>query len=306
MGIVIAGVGLFSCAPDDTSLELVGTVERKTLEVAAPISEVIVEIPVGVGDAVEANQIVVRLDSAVAEAELAASQASLAAAKAAESQAHREYQRIEGLQRARVSSRQDLDRAQRDRDESAAQVAERMARVVQAEKRLADLTLRSWGHGVLDELPFEVGERTSAGSVVAVLLADETPYVRVWIPARATSHVVLGTQARIEVEGLDEAISGQVEYISRESEFTPHFALTERESAHLVYEARIRLASAPVGLRAGLPARVWLNASTSRAAQDTRSGSPIETGVEPNPSSEESGEAPGDSDGDGSGPEPVD
>ncbi|MBZ0113952.1 MAG: biotin/lipoyl-binding protein, partial [Thermoanaerobaculia bacterium] len=177
VGLLGSMTFLVSCSGSEQTLDLVGTVERKTLEVAAPISEVIVEIPVAVGDRVSADQIVVRLDSAVAEAELAASEAAMAAAKAAESQAEREFQRIRGLQQARVSSRQDLDTAQRSRDESVALVAERAARVVQAQKRLSDLTLRSWGEGTLDELPFEVGERTSSGSVVAVIVADDQPFV---------------------------------------------------------------------------------------------------------------------------------
>ncbi len=242
---------------------MVGTVERQSLEIAAPISEVIVEIPVGIGDRVAADQVVVRLDSAVAEAELAASEAALAAAEAQQAQAQREFTRIEGLQRARVSSRQELDRAQRARDEAVALVAERTARVVQTQKRLADLTLRSWGGGMVDELPFEVGERTSAGSVVAVVLADQAPYVRVWLPARVASKVELGNRARVEVEGIDGTLAGVVEKIARESDFTPHFALTERESAHLVYETRIRLQDAPRGLRPGLPARVEVTASAS-------------------------------------------
>ena len=53
-------------------------------------------------------------------------------------------------------------------------------------------------------------------------------------------------------------MKGVLEYISSEPEFTPHFALTERESAHLVYETHIVLQDAPSSLRPGLPAQVYL------------------------------------------------
>jgi hypothetical protein len=52
-----------------------------------------------------------------------------------------------------------------------------------------------------------------------------------------------------------------VDYISREPEFTPHFALTERESAHLVYETRVVLSDAPPDIRPGIPAQVYISVS---------------------------------------------
>lgn len=239
-------------------LELAGTVERKTLELAAPISEIVVDIPVRVGERVQKDQVVVRLDDSVASAELAAAKAAHAAAQANRIEVDQEFSRIEGLHGARVATRQELDRARRAKDEATALVAERDARVAQARKRWEALTVRSWGDGIIDQLPFEIGERTSAGSVVAVVLADDEPYVRVWVPARAASRLAPGASASIRVEGLDEPLDGELEQINREPTFTPHYALTERESAHLVYESRVRILNAPQGLRPGLPARVAL------------------------------------------------
>jgi HlyD family secretion protein len=82
--------------------------------------------------------------------------------------------------------------------------------------------------------------------------------VRVWLPARAVARTKPGNPARIEIEGLDGRLPGRVLDIAREPEFTPHYALTERESAHLVYETRVVIDEAPEGLRPGLPARVRL------------------------------------------------
>jgi HlyD family secretion protein len=63
------------------------------------------------------------------------------------------------------------------------------------------------------------------------------------------------------VEGLEGTLKGELENISREPEFTPHFALTERESAHLVYESRVVLKDAPPELRPGIPAQVYIRIS---------------------------------------------
>ena len=249
-------MALLGCGSDE--LHLTGTVERKTIELAAPVSETVVEVKAQLGDRVQAGQVIVRLDTAVAEAELAAATAALAASEATQAETAKEFERISRLRKATVVAPKELDRARRARDESVAAVAERKARVAQASKRLEDLTIRSYADGVVDQLPFEEGERASAGGVVAVVLADENPWVRIWLPARAVSRAPREAAAQVSIEGLDQTLNGVLEDVSREPEFTPHYALTERESAHLVYESRIRLEDAPPDLRPGLPARVDL------------------------------------------------
>lgn len=272
LAMVLAGplATLTGCGAE--TVELAGTVERKLLELAAPVSAVIVELPVDVGERVAAGEVVVQLDTTVAEAELRAHTAAHEAAQAALKQAEGEYKRVEGLRRARVSTEQALDDALRKRDEALAQVAEKEARIAQATKRLEELTLRAHAAGVVDQLAFEEGERVPAGGVAAVVLADETPWVRVWLPARAAARVHPGSTGEVEIEGLDGHLSGRVIDVAREPEFTPHYALTERESAHLVYEARVRIEDAPPGLRPGLPARVRLrlDQETSRKTSEDR------------------------------------
>jgi HlyD family secretion protein len=259
MALALA-VLLFGCGAD---VELAGTVERKVLELATPISEVITDLPLAEGERVEAGQIVVQLDTEVAAAELRASEAANAAAAAALVEAEGEFKRQEQLRRSKVTSPQALDAARRKRDEALAQVAEREARIAQARKRLENLTIRSLAAGVVDQLPYEVGERAPAGGVVAVVTADAKPWVRIWLPARTVARLGSGSGATVTVEGLDQPLRGTVTHISREPEFTPHYALTERESAHLVYESRVRLDDAPDDLRAGLPARVRLELDRS-------------------------------------------
>lgn len=256
LGVALAFVVLSGC--ESRVFQLAGTVERTTLEITAPISEVIVEIPVAAGTRVGTGQELVRLDTEVAEAELKAVEAALAAARATHLEAQQEFTRQTELSRRRVASRQELERARRQRDEAAALVAEREARILQAQRRLRDLTLRAHEAGVVDQLPFEVGERVPPGAVVAVVQTEDDPWVRIWIPARAVALLSPETRAEIKIEGLDGRFNGRIEEVAREPEFTPHYALTERESAHLVYRARAVLTDAPADLRPGLPAQVTL------------------------------------------------
>ena len=256
---------LFGACGRSGVFHLAGSVERTILEITAPISEAVVEIAVERGARVAAGEVIVRLDSEVAEAELKAFEAALAAAQATLTEAEREFTRTAELNRRRVASAQQLDKARRGRDEAVALVAEKEARIAQATKRLDDLTLRSYAAGVVDQLPFEEGERVPAGGVVAVVQTDEEPWVRIWLPSRAVARATGEARAEVRVEGLDGMLEGRLEEVAREPEFTPHFALTERESAHLVYRARVVLSNAPEGLRSGLPAQVKLTLAKQAA-----------------------------------------
>jgi HlyD family secretion protein len=259
---VVAPLVLGACRPE--TVVVVGTVERRTLELAAPISERIVAIPVRPGQRIARGEVLVRLDAEVAELELRAVTAALANAEATLIAARREHDRTAGLARSRVLSTQELDRATRALAEAEATQAERAARAAQARRRLADRTGRAGASGVVDQLPFEAGERVPAGGVVAVVLADDAPWVRVWLPARVVSRLRVGAPAEVAVEGIDATLRGRLQDIAREPEFTPHFALTERERDHLVYESRVALTNAPAELRPGVAATVRIRLEAGR------------------------------------------
>lgn len=266
LGPCLAALLLAACG--GSTVQLAGTVERTALELTAPDAELVVGLPLSVGERVAGGQVIVQLDPAVAQAELRAAQAAREAAAALLTEAEGEFERVSDLRSAGVNTQQSLDAARRKRDEALALVAEREARIAQVTKRLDDLTVRSPVAGVVDQIAFEEGERVPAGGVVAVVLADERPWVRVWMPAAAVAGASPGTPAEVAVEGLDGRLPGSVLDIAREPEFTPHFALTERESGHLVYEARIALDEAPEDLRPGLPAQVWIHLETAPAGDE--------------------------------------
>jgi HlyD family secretion protein len=248
-------IAVFGCG-SSSKLELPGTLERRTLEVSAPVSEIIVDLPAKVGDHVTKGTIIVQLDTAVAAAELRAHEASLAAAKALLKETTGEFNRQSRLRQARVATTQAFDAAKRRMDEAHSLVAQREARITQTKKQLEDLTIRARADGIVDQLPYEQGERVPAGGVVAVVIADDKPWVRIWLPARGVTRVDIGQKTTIKVEGLDQTFNGEIEYVSREPEFTPHYSLTERESAHLVYETKVRLTNPRKDMPAGIPARV--------------------------------------------------
>lgn len=190
-----------------------------------------------------------------------------------------EYARVQELVERRLTSQSALDRqrAVRDRAESAREEAEAALTLLlkgtrveeldqarqtleQAEAELARfeisaerLTVRAPRAGVVEALPFKLGERPPAGVAVVVMLAEGAPYARVHVPEPMRVHVSAGMSARVRVDGVSEPFAGQVRYISADAAFTPYFALTQKDRSRLSYLAEVtlteeRAATLPTGI----------------------------------------------------------
>jgi len=256
----VAALVLLACAcgRDDGDLLLTGTVERTLVELAAPVSETLVELHVERGQHVQAGALIARLDPTLADAEVAGAEARLAGARSAAAIAANDLERFTGLRQAHVAAQHDFEGAQLVRDEAAARLREAESLLAASRHRVEERTLRAPVAGIVDQLPFDVGERVPAGGVVCVLLDAADPWVRVWIPEQRVARVQPGLAAVATIDGIGRPLAARVLDVAREPEFTPHFALTERDRVHLVYEARIALPDAPPDLRPGLPAEVRL------------------------------------------------
>jgi len=250
-----AAAALLGCTPASDHLELVGSVERTSVELVAPVSEVIRELPVATGQHVDSGRTLAQLDPTLTRAEVASAEATVASATAALSVAEEEAQRAEKLFADRVIPKQQLDRARLALHEARARHREAHVRLEAWLERVNDLTLQAPAPGVLDQLPFEVGERVPAGAVISVLLLDRAPWVRVWIPERAVSRIDRDGPLEVRIDGF-APFRGRVVELAHEPEYTPHYALTERERVLLVYQARVAIEEAPESLRPGMPAEV--------------------------------------------------
>jgi len=261
----ILAVALLACGASSDDIVLVGTVERTLIDLVAPASERITTIEVERGTHVHAGEVVVRLDPSFALADLASAEAELAGARTGSSIAGSDLERAIALHHSNVISQQQLDRARLARDEATTRLWAAEARVAAMRKRVSDLTLVAPVDGVVDQLPFDPGERVPAGAVLAVILQDGPPWVRIWVPERAYARLGPGSEGRVSIDGVARELHGHILDIAREPAFTPHFALTERERAYLVYETRVALDDAPPALRPGAPARVALRLAAERS-----------------------------------------
>jgi HlyD family secretion protein len=138
------------------------------------------------------------------------------------------------------------------------ELAAARAMLTSEEKRLSDLTISASRAGILDNLPWNLGERVTIGSPVAVVLAGAAPYARVYVPEPWRIHIEIGTELAVKVDGLEQVFAGTVRWISHEPAFTPYYALNQSERSRLVYLAEVQLGDDGNSLPSGVPAQVLL------------------------------------------------
>ena len=127
------------------------------------------------------------------------------------------------------------------------------------ERNLEELSIYATRKGRLDSLPRHLGERVNAGTPLAVLLANEAPYARVYIPEQSRLTVIVGRELAVHIDGIEEPFIGTVRWVSHEPAFTPHYALNEKERSRLVYLAEVQLPESASVLPSGMAVQVDLS-----------------------------------------------
>lgn len=218
------------------------------------------------------------------EEEVAAASAQVAGAKAALVKSEANYQRAKILIRKELASQATLDNALASRDENTAKLHSAQEKLLQLingariedlqiadailattiavltseNKKLKDLTITAKRDGLLDNLPWNLGERVTQGSPVAIVLAGNAPFARVYVPEPYRVKIKVADKLTVHVDGLDAPIIGTVRWISSEPAFTPYYALNQEERANLMYLAEIQLPDSAADLPMGVPAQVQM------------------------------------------------
>ena len=145
-----------------------------------------------------------------------------------------------------------------------AQLSAAVSQLNRERQNLDNLTVHATRDGILDNLPWNEGERVYVGAPLAVLLAEGAPFARVYIPEPVRVRVSIGDTLPVLVDGIDQPMTGTVRWISVEPAFTPYYALNREERARLMYLAEIQLPDSAAGLPSGLPAQVQLPGTPSQ------------------------------------------
>lgn len=254
--------------------------------------------------------------------EIARASASLDAARAEARDRQADFRRLQALGEKNYASRSDIDAAQASAESAEAQVrvaqeqllelqrGTRIEEIQQGQAALAQaraqaqaqrallekLTVRAPQPGIVDSIPFKLGDEAPLGASLVIMLTGETPYARVYVPQPMRLQVEVGGEAQVYLEGIkpgrikngnDVADSvgpypGTVRMVRNEPSFTPYYALTGDDATRLSYIAEIQLEADAARLPAGLPLKAEF--APSRGAGAAQGASPVqgagETGVD--------------------------
>ncbi len=185
--------------------------------VAARVAGIVLDVPLQVGERVQAGDVLARLDTEfleidrdLAQAEIAIAEAGVTVATAQRDRAEKALRRAEALAANSTIAQAQFD--ERSGDYNAALGAEQQARariqaaetaLAQAEYRLRNATIRAPFEAVILQVSAQTGEYIGAGTQVATLLDLGATEVEANVPARfiAALRPDLQVSARTDVGG---------------------------------------------------------------------------------------------------------
>jgi HlyD family secretion protein len=212
--------------------------------------------------------------------------AQLAGAEAQRLAAEQEFTRVSRLVAQRLVANSTLDARRADRDATAASARAAKAQLTELERgtrieqldqaaaalaaaeaevqllevSAARLAIHAPRSGVVDALPYKQGERPPTGAPVIVMVADDQPFARVYVPEPQRSRAVPGTSARIRIDGSDREWLGKLRFIASEAAYTPYYALSQKDRSRLSYLTEIDLTEPDArSLPTGVPVQVLLD-----------------------------------------------
>ncbi|TKB54537.1 HlyD family secretion protein [Ferrimonas aestuarii] len=214
--------------------------------------------------------------------DIAAAKAGLESADATWEEAQSSFKRTQSLVAQGLASQAELDRAKASRDGAKAAhdgAAETLAKLTRGsriedinqasaaleaakaelklqQQILTDLTVVATRDGIIDSLPYHVGERVPVNGIVAAIQADMAPFARVYVPEPYRVQLAKGSELWVQVDGIAQRFKGKVRWIATEPAFTPYYALNEQDRARLVYLAEIWLGEEAKSLPSGVPVQV--------------------------------------------------
>ncbi len=215
--------------------------------------------------------------------EIAEARAALESARSLLETETNEYQRVQDLVAQKLLSQSALDQQKARRDSAAGtnkqatarlnlllegtrveEVEQAEAALKQAQAALVELqtsaaryVVKAPRPGRIEAIPYKLGERPTAGAPLIVMLADGTPYARVYVPEPLRAKFLPGTRTRVHVDGRGAGLEGVVRFVSAEAAFTPYYALTQEDRSRLAYLAEIDLEeNAAADVPTGMPVQV--------------------------------------------------
>jgi len=218
-----------------------GSVEWDRVAILAEVSEPVLSVDVSEGDAVKAGQLLLKLDSRRAEAELRVAQSQVTQAQTHLISALRDKNRATTLRAAKMISQEAFDSTETAERVASADLESARANVEHMQLTLQRLEVHAPRDGRIDSLPYRKGDQPPLGAALVSLLVGDAPYARVYIPEPWRATVQSKQHMQVYIDGIEKPFDAIVRSIRSEASFTPYYALTGEDASRLSYRAELVL-----------------------------------------------------------------
>jgi HlyD family secretion protein len=139
-----------------------------------------------------------------------------------------------------------------------AAVAQAQHALDEAEKNIGKRKVFAPTNGSIEEVYFRPGEVVNAGQGVVALLPPGNLKARFFVAEEERAKLHIGQTVKISCDGCPPDLTGKINFISRDAEFTPPVIFSQEQRKKLVYLVEARPDAAAAKLTAGQPITVTL------------------------------------------------
>jgi RND family efflux transporter MFP subunit len=201
--------------PVNDSSEYVATLKSRDSAVIMPqVEGQVTQIFVHSGDRVSEGGGLMEIDPLKQQATVKSLESSRAAQRAQLALAKQQYERAEGLSRAGVVSKQDLDQAKATLDAAQAQMDSLDAQVREQQVQLRYYKVVAPREGIVGDIPVRVGDRVTTQTQLTTLDQPGNLEVYVFVPIERSSRLKMGLPVQV-LDGNGKVLAGtRVSFIS--------------------------------------------------------------------------------------------
>jgi RND family efflux transporter MFP subunit len=191
-------VQIVQSAPLSETTEYVATLKSRDSAVVMPeVEGRIIDIDVHSGDRVAAGAPLMQIDPRKQEATVSSQEQMRAAQEANVSWAQQQYERISGLYKAGVVSKQDLDQSQAALDTARAQLQSLDAQVKQQQVELHYYTVVATRTGIVGDIPVRVGDRVITSTQLTTVDQPGALEAYIYVPVERSAQLRMNMPVQI-------------------------------------------------------------------------------------------------------------
>lgn len=184
--------------PYEKTIAAAGIIEAidKNIEIGVPVSALVKEVCVKVGDSVKQGQVLFRLDDRELIAQLLVQRTQIAISKANLARLKDQLTRLESIKDPRAISKEEVNMRRFDVEVATAQLDATEAQITQTILLLERLNICAPQHGFILQNNIRKGEFVNAGGLPSMILGDiEHLQVRAEVDEQNASHLIPLTSA---------------------------------------------------------------------------------------------------------------